>query len=419
MKRQRKDRERRLPAGAVVLLLTILTAPVPLQALDLNVHGYGRTQAAILSDPLEQQRLHAVSRSYARLDAEFEISDTIFLDAAYSLTSTVSQASFDGTTETVSPGDYRIIDLPPSLLSLTGGEEDTVYLSLDQELDRLFTTIYLPSGDLYIGRQAISWGSARVIDPTAVFSSFTPGGSPAQEIPGVDAVRLRIPIGMMGELDLGYVFGEHFRIAESAAFTRMRTHLLQTDLTFLLMDVREHLLAALDITRSIGDAGAWLTAALILPDAFSRSGEPGSPQAALTVGIDHTFGPKFYGFAEYHLNTAGIGVPEEYQELYLLPEDHPTFRDGLFQLWGRHYAAFGGSYVLHPLLPVNFLALVNTGDRSAVISLEMEYGFTQDLMLSLGGLISLGTAPDGNPSIPHSEFGMYAHMLYLSAILYF
>ncbi len=68
---------------------------------------------------------------------------------------------------------------------------------------------------------------------------------------------------------------------------------------------------------------------------------------------------------------------------------------------------------------MNFLALVNTGDRSAVISLEMEYGFTQDLMLSLGGLISLGKAPDGTTAIPHSEFGMYAHMLYLSAILYF
>lgn len=70
------------------------------------------------------------------------------------------------------------------------------YDSVDDvaSLDRLHLDLNLPSADLRLGRQAISWGSGQVFNPTDVFAEYILA-EPWRERSGVDAVRALVPIG--------------------------------------------------------------------------------------------------------------------------------------------------------------------------------------------------------------------------------
>ncbi|MGD8413200.1 MAG: hypothetical protein PVF33_03150, partial [Candidatus Latescibacterota bacterium] len=57
---------------------------------------------------------------------------------------------------------YRINDL--HLLIWPDNPGDGDYVAFFQNLDRLFATFHAPRFDLYVGRQAIAWGSAKAVN---------------------------------------------------------------------------------------------------------------------------------------------------------------------------------------------------------------------------------------------------------------
>jgi len=116
-----------------------------------------------------------------------------------------------------------------------------------------------------VGRQAIAWGNARIINPTDIIAPFSFNELDTEERRGVDAVRVRIPLGMMDELDLGVVAGRDFNRDRSAFFIRGKTYLLKTDLSLLMTGFRKHLMIGFDLSRSVGGAGIWLEAAHVSP----------------------------------------------------------------------------------------------------------------------------------------------------------
>ena len=93
-----------------------------------------------------------------------------------------------------------------------------------QNLDRAFLTFSPPSGDIYIGRQAIAFGAADVVNPTDVLAPYGFDSLDTENRPGVDALRYRIPFGGMGELDFGVVCGDGCSRAESAGRTNQVPH---------------------------------------------------------------------------------------------------------------------------------------------------------------------------------------------------
>ena len=78
---------------------------------------------------------------------------------------------------------------------------------LMQNLDRFNAQLRLPHGDLTLGRQAITFGSSRVINPTDIFVPFDVRVFNQEYRMCVDAIRYQSPIGEVGEFDLGFVFG--------------------------------------------------------------------------------------------------------------------------------------------------------------------------------------------------------------------
>jgi hypothetical protein len=419
-----------LPAAVVMLLALLLSAPGAASALDGSLHGSYKSYLSGLSNlylpAANENRLYGRAWNSLRLDSGINLGRSISLNLSYLLTPEASSADLLGSLQATgdSGSGYRAFDLPDRLYPLEDGKLEN--LGLYQNLDRARLAAYLPLGDLYLGRQAISWGSARVINPTDIIAPYSFSRIDTEEKPGVDALRLRIPFGMMNEFDLGFVAGEELELTESALFARTKLYLLQTDISLLVMDFQENLLAGLDLTRSIGGAGSWAEAAWVLPGTFSGSGaQPDAAYLTVSAGLDYNFTGTLYGYAEYHYNGAGAAQATDYPtpaEISLAPADYPAYTEGSVELLGRHYLSAGGTYQITPLLPLSLMAMVNLQDPSANISLSAEYNVTEGVYLTGGCYLGVGRKPEtamGSISEYRSEFGASPMLFYSGMKVYF
>jgi hypothetical protein len=317
--------------------------------------------------------------------------------------------------------EYRFDDLHDRLYPQPG--ESISSFGLFHNLDRFYVTFETDFADLFIGRQPIAWGSARFINPTDIIAPFAFNELDREDSLGVDAVRLRIPLGKMDELDLGFVAGENFKSDNSAFFLRGRIYKFQTDISALLLGFRNHLLIGLDVTRAIGGAGFWFESAYVIPGFFREKKEPKENNYfRASIGADYNLNSKTYGFIEYHLSSAGKNQPEKYLDLL----QSSAFRDGSVYLLGRHYLNIGTIYQLNPLLPFTGMIILNLSDLSLVLSPSFEYNIAENIYLAAGAYIGLGKKPKLSidllnplPFFYRSEFGTYPDMVYTSFRIYF
>lgn len=427
---------RRFRAGLVVFaaLSAGLCLPAPAgTGGKLTFGGYFKNFSTVLLPPalrlgdvrLDQPDLGAVSNRL-RLELSLLPSSAVSFQIAYDLSPIIQDRRL-WSGNLYYPGleslEYRFADLRPRLYPEPG--QVPASFGVMQNFDRCLLSVKLPAADILVGRQAIAWGSARVINPTDVLVPFAFNELDKEERRGVDALRVRIPLGTVEELDLGAVSGRSFDALKDAFYARGRIHRLNADISGLAMAFRGHLLIGLDLARSIGGAGSWLEAAYVVPDAFreeKRPGEEGYFRAS--AGLDYNFSAGLYGFAEYHFNSAGAAAAEDYLSFL----DKAAYRDGAVYLLGRHYLSGGLTYQLSPLLPVTGLVIVNLTDPSFVIAPSLEYNIAENIYLAGGAYLGIGRAPEIGPgpppdllrpSILHSEFGAYPDLVYGSFRVYF
>lgn len=319
--------------------------------------------------------------------------------------------------------EYRLADLRARLYP--GPGETPRSFGLYHNLDRFALTIRTRAADITLGRQALAWGSARVVNPTDVLAPFAFNELDKEERTGVDALRVRVPLGAMEELDIGVVAGHGLKAGNNAFFMRGKARALTTDISAMAMAFRDHLLLGLDLARSMGGAGTWLEAAYVIPDALRKSGMAAEKDyLRVSAGIDYTFGPKTYGFIEYHFNSAGRGEPEEYLSLV----GTAPYRDGAVYLLGRHYVSVGSTLQISPLLPFTGLLIANLNDLSLVFAPSVDYNVSQDIYFGGGAFIGIGRRPEilpgsprpgPQPSLLRSEFGAYPDVMFVSFRVYF
>ncbi len=321
----------------------------------------------------------------------------------------------------VDPLSYRYTDLEKRLYPSSENKVGSV--ALFQNLDRLF--LYLRAGrfDINIGRQAIAWGAARIINPTDIIAPFTYDQLDKEERVGVDAIRIRTPWGALGEFDAGYVFGKDGKIKHSAYYLRGKAYWLNTDLSGLLMGFRENLLLGVNFARSVSEAGAWLEAAYVFANKLKQSGwsDPEN-YFRLSLGMDYNLSSKIYGFLEYHYNGAGERDPAKYLSLL----QQVAYRDGATYLLGKHYLTPGAIVQISPLWTLTTQGLFNLNDWSVYVGGDLEYNVAENVYLQIGAFLPLGNAPNIRlaPDNSHvfqlnSEFGSYPDMLYTAFRVYF
>jgi len=321
----------------------------------------------------------------------------------------------------IDPVTYRVNDFSDRIYP---AKEKTVSsFGIFHNLDRCLFTIKTSIADILIGRQAIAWGSGHFINPTDVIVPFTFNELDTEERRGVDAVRVRIPLGMMDELDFGYVPGKDFKFKNSAFYVRGKTYFIKTDAALLLMGFRENLLIGLDVTRAVGGAGAWFEAAYVDPDFFRKAKEQIIDEKSYfraSVGMDYTFTGKLYGFFEYHFNSAGKKKPGDYTDVF----PSTAFTEGAAYLMGQHYLNLGMTYQVSALIPFTGLVFINLNDGSVTLSPMLEYNIAENIYLAGGAYLGIGKGPeivDLSSRIIrfHSEFGAYPAMFYTSFRVYF
>jgi len=390
----------------------LLAASLPAYAAPWSIGGYGKSHFTALDFPAPEgghpDSANAPLGSVVnriRLSLGARLTDAVHAEICYDFAPRVEDERTDpsrlGVGEIGTPA-YRAADLDRRLYPAEG--EDAASFTIQQNLDRAMLFIGTCPADIYLGRQAIAFGSAHVISPTDILSPFSYQTLDTEDRIGVDAVRVRVPVGQLSELDMGYVAGEDFEFEESACFLRGKLYLWQTDWALTAMFFREHLLGGIDLARAVGGAGVWFESAMVFDPDYFR----------LSVGGDYRLTGDLYGFVEYHFNGAGSCDTEE----YLTQLTSAAYADGSVYLLGRHYVAPGLSWQVTPLITATAEVLWNAGDGSAYAVPSMEYNIRDSVYLDAGLFLGWGDRPGGELQLA-SEFGSYPDIAYTSFRVYY
>lgn len=359
-----------------------------------------------------------------RIKLNFNLSSQLNFYFAYDFSPRIQDPSlFESDTfmGSFEPLEYRFSDIRKRLYPKPGASVSS--FGLWQNLDRLVLTIKTRGADIFVGRQAVTWGSARIINPTDIIAPFAFNELDKEERRGVDALRLRFPLGMMDELDVGFVAGKNFNFDKNALWLRGKIYRFKTDISALLISFRKHLLAGLDVARSLGGAGFWLEAAYVVTDFFRQTKAKNNKNyLRASVGLDYNLTSKTYGFIEYHFNSAGSNEAAAYSKLFR----SAAYRDGSVYLMGKHYLSLGSTCQLTGLVALTGLLIANLSDQSLIFSPLIEYNIAENIYLAGGAYIGLGKKAEltsGRSSsrqfLFRSEFGSYPDMVFTSFRVYF
>ena len=402
----------------LALFICLLTIPCVENAdAELQFGGYYKNFSTIIDSPLPNEPMMGAVVNRLRLNLSYAPATRLSFALSYDFTPRIQDSSlFSESPIAVSifPQTYRVVDLDSPIYP--SGDDPIGSVGIYHNLDRAFLQYSADFADISIGRDAIAWGSARVVNPIDVLTPFTYDQLDTEDRIGVDAVRVRIPIGAMGECDTGYIFGEGFDFEKSAFFLRSQLNATETDFSISLVGFQRHLLAGLDVDRGIGGAGFWLEAAYVFVDSFGQDAGVADDYLRASTGFDYSLGEKTYGFIEYHFNGAGAKAPED----YLANLNQPAYTQGGVYLMGVHYLAPGFSHQLTPLISLGGQMLFNLSDSSVWVSSQLEYNIAEDIYLSAGSLISVGERFDVSENLKfRSEFGSYPNVVFTSFRFYF
>ena len=162
-------------------------------------------------------------------------------------------------------------------------------------VDRLYVDAYLPAADLRIGRQALNWGSAFMVNPTDPFPQVLLL-EPWRPRAGVNAARASIPVGDAHRLQLVAGSDDTFQSPRLAA--RGTANLLETDWSLV---------------------GAW---------------RPEASDGLVGVDIKGTLGVGFWGEGAWHVREqdpygeAAVGVDYSFPVLDSLLVTAQYYRNG-------------------------------------------------------------------------------------------
>ena len=401
----------------VVIVYLMSVHCVSITHADFSFGGYYKNYFTTFHSPIADFSLMGAAVNRLRLNTFWQPMDAVSLEVAYDVSPRVQDPSLFSESPFalgIASSSYRAADFD-SLLYPT--KPDSIgSVGIYHNLDRASVQISTNFADISIGRDAVAWGSARVINPTDVVAPFSYDQLDTEDRVGVDAIRVRIPIGVLGEVDTGYIIGSNFDFDKSVVFVRSQLNAVETDFSFLLLTLQKDLLVGLDVVRGIGGAGCWLEAAYMFLELFSAERDLAENYLRVSVGLDYSFSGRIYTFIEYHFNAAGTDNPSN----YLSNIEQPAYTRGGVYLLGRHYLSPGINYQLTPLLGIRGQIVINLTDPSTWFVPQIAYNIAEDIHLTVGGMISVGKTPiEGDTIQFQSEFGSYPNLFFTSMSVYF
>ncbi len=392
------------------------------QIPEWSCSGYYKNFSIIL-DPASASSggLLGAVNNRLRVSITAEYSRRLMMKIAYGLIPRLKDSRLDANLSFASgidPGIYRVRDLDRRLYAGGGSSNFDVL----QNLDRAFLTIKTKTADFSIGRQALSWGSSRMINPTDLIAPFAFDELDSEDRAGVDALRMRAPVGNLGEFDAGYIAGRDANYKSSGFYTGIRFNAFKTDASLMFLGFKKNLMVGINLARSIGGAGTWMETAYVSTGILAKdNNNRGENYLRLSTGIDYNFFKGIYCIFEYHFNGAGGRGADEYSKVLA----KTAYTDGSDYLLGRHYAACSAAYRATPLMTADTRVLWNLNDYSLLLSPRIEYNIAENIYVEAGAFAGTGPSPLSVPAPPvlpfkpRSEFGSYPDVYYTSIRVYF
>lgn len=398
-----------------VLLLILLC---PLSQAELQLAGYLKSYAVYQ----EQLNIHQLANSPSpskfesqnglRLMADYFVGDNAAIELHYEFSPVLRSVEQNTNTlgDSANEGGYRISDIAQTL-----GSSEPKKANYFQNLDRLNIQLNFDFADVTLGRQAITLGAARVINPSDVFLPFDVRTFNQEYRIGIDAIRVQKSLGALTELDFGFIAGTDAKASNSAVFFQGRSNFSGSDISATVMRFAQQELLGVGLETALGDFGLWFEAAQVWgEDDYLRA----------SIGLDYAITGNLFAFMEYHYNGAGSSDSKDYlKQLSQLP-----YRQGGVFLLGQHYLIPNISWSATPLLKLNGSALFNLNDKSSFINLSAEYSLSDNLYSDVSVYIFSGHKPeltttDTAPFIPslqlQSEYGSSPKLMYVSLRYYF
>lgn len=251
------------------------------------------------------------------------------------------------------------------------------------------------------GRQPISFGSARTINPLDVLVPFNLVMINMEQKIGVDGIKGRYSFSEMGVFELGTVFEKKIKGSDNFRFVSVSDTFINeaVDIKLLYASLKQNIIRGLDVQASIGGWGTWLEYGFFSTNKnleFKR----------YSAGGQYIFQNDLNIFFEYHFNEAGVKNSNK----YLLAKNQSHIKElGIF-LFGREYLNFGGGYTLSPLKTIRLSVMTNLNDGSKLFSPTFDYNFKEDWLIQVGSFYGTGLNElDGS-----SEFAYYPKAIFFN-----
>ncbi|MDX9720399.1 MAG: hypothetical protein RBU37_06615, partial [Myxococcota bacterium] len=372
--------------------------------VELRAAASWRSASAVLWSPLAELVDDAgalgIAATVTRLelkadfgeDVAFEFHDRLFMRLLSS-----EAAAFANVGIGVSPMPARSLELSSTLLSKPG-------LLLDNDLDRLQLKLYFDWVDLTLGRQALTWGDAKLFRVADLWTSFSPFDLDTSEKRGVDALRFLTSVAD-GRHELELLLVDRASLEDFSGGMRWVGYFDGFDLFAGASKQWDTLVLMTGLNWTIDVWG--LRGELAWPCWSFDEEEVELPR--LTLGLDY-FGSKVFGVLELHFNGAAGAELD-------LPT--PSLQRGETFLLGRYYAGFAVTWEATELLSLSLSTMSNILDPSVLLSPMLSYRLSDEAELLFGASLGIGAEPQLQPTPRlRSEFGSYGQMLSLQLVAY-
>lgn len=329
----------------------------------------------------------------ARPTFEADLHDRVVLSSTIELGMAQGWNSTDALEDLLD--DEGLTDLVTAA-GVTFPEHENELLGIDSvhdylSVDRLFLDVYTPHADIRVGRQAVNWGSAFLVNPTDPFPEVLLT-QPWKPRSGVNAVRASVPFGELNQVQL--VVGSDSAFTNVRVAARSTFNVLSTDLSLLgaYRQEAQNGLVGLDIRGNLG-VGFWFEGALHLDedDAYEE----------LAAGIDYSFPVResLMVTAQYYRNGSGQ-LTQDASFNPLEPVENEAFGP-MFR--GRDYAMASASLGVIPELSASALWIQNLNDGSALAVPSISVMPPGRFEISASAQIPLNTWGDGGELKPADD----------------
>ena len=317
---------------------------------------------------------------------------------------------------------------------------DTTYEYIDEKytsgtawLDRFNVQLHFDAFDLTLGRQAITFGKAYFWNPLDVYLPFDPAQFDRDYKPGVDAVRLDIPLGDFSGLTFTYVMGREVYFGQyvvsepsmdtswygSSVLARYYTNFHDWDIALQGGKIYGGYQLGFGLVGEVATiqvraeaAQFWARDSRQLPWPFSK--DLYESQFTGVIGLGRRFESSLDLEFEFLYNDGGedndlaIGLIRQ--------------QAGAVLHVGRYLAGFTASYEFTPLIVGRMAAIHSFSDSSTQLQPSVTWSLGDNTDLLLAATVNLGDRPTIDPLRGvqiHSEFGNYPDYLFAELKFYF